>query len=328
MCIRDSIIIASGSSAKSIKGIQFDNKKIFSSDSIINIDYIPKSIAIIGAGAVGVEFAGHFARLGSRVYLIEIMDDILPSIEPELSGVLKAALIKLGIEIYTSSKIVELNQEEKYLAVTLSNKSTISADIMLVAASRTPNTSGLVQNLRLSDKGGFISVDNRMRTNIENIYAAGDVCGGLMLAHKASYQARIAVLNIAGEDIEADYSCIPVCIYTSPEIASVGLKEREAKEMGFDLKVTKFPFRALGKARAIGRVDGFVKLIADKKSKVLLGAHLAGPLVTEFITELTMAIKFKIPYSDLIDLVHPHPTLQESIQEALCILNDEPLHQF
>ncbi|MDP8253185.1 MAG: dihydrolipoyl dehydrogenase [Candidatus Kaelpia aquatica] len=319
------IIVATGSRPKPLLGIEFDNKRVFSSDTILDLDYIPKSITIIGAGAIGVEFASHFSRLGSEVILVEAMDSILPNVERELSKVVESSLVKQGVKIYSSSKVVDLKKREESLEFNLSSGNRLSSQIALIAISRDPNVE-VLDNTGIDLKDKFVAVNSNTESSLKGLYAIGDLIGGPMLAHSASYGAHIAVSNIIGIKKELDYSYIPNCIYTDPEIAYVGLEEAEAKEQGFKVKIAKFSFNALGKARAISKREGFIKLIADENSKTILGAGLVGSSVTELITELTMAIKFKIPYSELIDVVHPHPTLSEVIGEALAILNDKAIH--
>ncbi len=322
----DNIIVATGSKPKSLKGIDFDNKQVFSSDTILDLDYIPKSITIIGAGVIGVEFASHFSRLGSEVTLIEAMDSILPNVEEELSKVVKSSLIKQGVKIYNSSKVIDFKKGAESLGFKLSSGESMSSQIVLVSVSRESNLEVLGES-GVDLKNGFVSVDSNALSSIKDVYAIGDLVGGPMLAHSASHGAHVAISNIAGIKKELDYSSIPYCVYTDPEIAYVGLKENEAVEQGFKVKVAKFHFKALGKARAVSKTDGFIKIVADESSKMILGAGFVGPSVTELITELTMAIKFKIPYSELVDVVHPHPTLSEAIGEALAILNDKAIHQ-
>lgn len=320
------IILATGSSPVELKGVEFDHKQILSSDSILDLDHVPESLLIIGGGVIGVEFAQHFSRLGSKVYIVEIMDMILPNIEPELSRTLETVFKKSGIEIYTSCRVKNMNKSDKGVEVILENGKPITVEKVLVAISRKANINGVWENIDLETEKGFIRVDEYLKTNIENIYAVGDVKGGLMLAHSASYEAKVVIENILGKRIKPDYSAIPLCIYTRPEIAMAGLKEQEAREKGYDLKIAKFPFQALGKARVISQTDGFVKLIADKNTKTILGAHLIGSHVSEIISVLSAAIKFKIPYDKLKEIVFPHPTISEAIQEAIEILNASPLH--
>jgi dihydrolipoamide dehydrogenase len=320
------IIVATGSVPVELKGFEFDHKQILSSDSILDLDHVPESLLIIGGGVIGVEFANHFSRLGSRVYIVEIMDRILPNMEPEVSKTLETVFKKSGIEIYTSSRVKNMNKSDKGVEVILENDKVITVEKVLVATSRRANINGVWENINLETEKGFIRVDEYLKTNIEDIYAIGDVKGGLMLAHSASYEARIVIENIGGKKIKPDYSAIPLCIYTRPEIAMAGLKEQEARQKGYDLKIVKFPFQALGKARVISQTDGFVKLIADRSTETILGAHLIGPHVTEIISILSVAIKFKIPYDELKDMVSPHPTVSEAIQEAIEILNGSPLH--
>ncbi|HDI46145.1 MAG TPA: dihydrolipoyl dehydrogenase [Candidatus Omnitrophica bacterium] len=320
------IIIATGSSPLQLQGLEFDHKDILCSDSILELDYIPERLLMVGGGVIAVEFAHHFSRLGTKVYIVEIMDRILPNMEPEISKTLEAVLKKSGVQIFTSRKVEKINKTEDGNEVILDNGININVDKVLVAVSRRANTDGLWENITIETQRGFVVIDDYLRTNIKNIYAIGDVKPGFMLAHSASYEAKIAVKNILGENVTPDYSAVPLCIYTQPEIAAVGLKEEEAREKGYDLKIAKFPFQALGKARIISKTEGFVKLIADKKSGSILGAHLIGPYVTELISELCLAVKFKIPYWELEEVIHPHPAISEAIQEAIEILNGNPLH--
>ena len=320
------MIIASGSRPVELEGLEFDHKYILSSDSILELNHIPQSLLVVGGGVIGVEFAHHFSRLGTKVYIVEIMDRILPNMETEVSKTLEAVFKKSGIQIFTSRKVEKINKTEDGNEVILDNGISINVDKVLVAVSRKANTDGLWENITIETQQGFVVVDDYLRTNMKNIYAIGDVKPGFMLAHSASYEAKIAVKNILGENVTPDYSAVPLCIYTQPEIAAVGLKEEEAREKGYDLKIANFPFQALGKARIISKTEGFVKLIADKKSGLILGAHLIGPYVTELISELCLAVKFKIPYWGLEGVVHPHPTISEAIQEAIEILNESPMH--
>ncbi|MDP8234392.1 MAG: dihydrolipoyl dehydrogenase [Candidatus Saelkia tenebricola] len=322
----DNIIIATGSSPLELKGMEFDHSGVMSSESILNLESLPESLLIVGGGVVGVEFATHFAHLGVKVYLIEAMSGILPKQDKEISNILKKALIRIGVEIHTSTKVQKIEKNDGSIHVALENGLTLNPEKILVAVSRAANIEGLWQNVDINIEHGFIKVNSNMRTNIKNIYAIGDVLGGFMLAHSASYEAKVSVSNILGQEKLSDYSSIPICIYTSPEIATVGLSEEEAKRRGIIVKIAKFPFIALGKARAVSKTDGFVKLIADSKGKVLLGANLVGPSVTEIVSELTLAIRLKIPCSELLEVIHPHPTISEAIQEALEILNDTPIN--
>ena len=322
----DNIIIAAGSHPVELKGLEFNGRDIVSSESILGLESLMKSLLIVGGGVIGVEFAEHFVRLGVKVYLVEAMNRILPKEDIGVSKILEAALKKAGIDIYTSTKVEEINKEGGSLRAVLENGVVLNCEKILIAVSRKPNTSGLWRDLALDTELGFVKVNNRMQTSVKNIYAIGDVKGGFMLAHSASYEAKVAVNNILGNEISADYSSIPMCIYTSPEIAVVGLNEEEAKNSGRNIKTAKFPFIASGKARAISQTEGFVKLVADSDTKVLLGAQLVGPFVTELISELTLAVKFKILYTELAEVVHPHPTLSEAIQEAIEILNDTPIN--
>lgn len=322
----DKIIISAGSSPLELKGFEFDHKDILSSDSILELPHLPESLLIIGGGVIGVEFGVYFSSLGTKVYLVELLDRILPGVEPELSRTLELSLKKLGLKIYTQTEVESYSRSNSGLEVKLANGEVLEVKKILVAVSRRANTQDLWQDLDLELERGFLKVNQYLQTRLDNVYAIGDIKGGFMLAHSASYEAKIVLHNIEGEKIKPDYSALPLCIFSEPEIASVGLTQREAEEKGLDLAIAKFPFRALGKARTIAKTEGFVKLIGDRREKLLLGAHLIGPFVTEIINELSLAIKFKIPYSELSHLIHPHPTIGEAIHEAIQLLNQEPIH--
>ena len=320
------IIIATGSLPLEIKGLEFDSKNILSSREILDLNYLPQSLLIVGGGVIGVELATHFARLGAEVYIVELLDRILPKEDKEISKALERNLKKMGLKIFSATKVEKIEKGAEKIKVRLENGEEFLVQKVMLAVSRKANTENLWQNLDIELDKGFIKVNEYLRTNIENVFAIGDVKGGSMLAYSASYEAKIAVDNIKAEKKIPDYSVLPSCIFSEPEIASVGLKEDEARARGFDLNIAKFPFQALGKARAIQESAGFVKLIGDRKTKLLLGAHLIGHNVTEIINELSLAIKFKIPYSEISDLMHPHPTIGEAVLEAVEMLQGNPIH--
>lgn len=321
------IIIATGSQPLDLPNIKFDDNYILSSQQVLNLDYLPTSLLIIGGGVIAVELATHFVRLGSEVIIVEIEDQILPREEKEIARTLATSLKKKGVKIYNSSALKQITKTKSSLIAELDNGRKLEVEKVLLAVSRKANTSGLFENLEVKMEKGFLVVDDYLRTSLPNIYAIGDVIGKFMLAHTASYEAHIAVANIIGQERKPDYSAVPSCIFSEPEIATVGLKEEEARNKGYDVIVAKFPFRALGKIRTMQEgEEGFIKLVAERKNKLILGAHLIGPHVTEIINELSMAIKFKIPYTEITHLIHPHPTIGEAVLEAVDILNNEPIH--
>lgn len=325
--IADKVIIATGSKPLELPGLRFDRKKILSSDDLWNMKEIPQNILIVGAGAIGCEFAWIFNLLGSKVTLIELMPRVLPMEDGEISKAIERALKKRKIDIYTGVKIIDLKENEKDIEVTLSNGKIISTDIILVSVGRAFN-SDLLQNteIKLGTRGEVL-VNEKMQTNVENVYAVGDINGKWLLAHVAYKEGEIAAKNATGENLKMDYSVIPSTIFTVLEVASVGLREEEAIQEG--IKITKgiFPFRALGKAHAIGEIDGFVKVIADSYSDTIIGAHIAGPKASEIIHELALAVKLKIKARELKDLIHSHPTLSECISEAVADIHGEAIHK-
>jgi len=311
------IIIATGSSpAKpSIKGI--DSESVIFSDQVFLMDQIPSSIVIIGGGVIGLEFSSFFNMLGSKVSVIELKDEILQGFDEEIQSEASKLFMRHGIDIITGAKVIEIKDGIVVFEKEGETKE-VTGEKILVSTGRTPNTKGLFdKNSKIKMDKGFISVDKKMRTNIENIYAVGDVVGKSMLAHSAMAEGIIAANNALGNESEMSYSVIPKCVYTFPEIASVGLTENEAVASGYQVKKAKAPVRSNGRALADGTIEGFIKILADEKSERILGVHIIGPYATEMITEAEIAIikRMKIDEFDLI--IHPHPTVSELIGNML-----------
>lgn len=340
------IIIATGSRPAELATLKFDHKNILSSDAILNISEIPQSLLIVGAGAIGCEFASLFNELGTQVTIVEMMEQILPDQDREIAKRLTGIFKKQGIKILTKTK-VELAQEEggklsfklsDAAPVSLERKADVSAlqpetlggikvEKVLVCVGRLPNT----ENLRLEDIGvgtekGYVIVDEYLKTNIPHIFAIGDCIGGHLLAHVASYEGKVAAANALGGRKKVDYLAVPNCIFTHPEVASVGLTADQAREKGLDVKVGKFPFTALGKAQVMGETEGLVKIVIDKVSDHILGAQLLGAGSTELIAELALAVKLKAKGRSLADTIHAHPTMAEAIMEAVESCYDEAIH--
>jgi len=323
----DRLIIATGSRPAELPLLEFDSQRILSSNDLWNLKTIPESITIIGAGAIGCEFAWIFHLLGSKVSLIELMPRVLPMEDEEISKALERLFRKRKIDFYTGIKIEDLKKNHDSLEITLSNKKKIKSDIVLVSVGRAYNTE-ILQNagIKLGNKKEVI-VDEKMQTNIEGVYATGDVNGKWLLAHVAYREGEIAAKNALGQNESMDYSVIPSTIFTVSEIASAGLKESEARQNGINIKKGLFPFRAIGKAHAIGEIDGFVKVIADADSDVIIGGHIIGPKASEIIHELALSIKLKVKAKELKDLIHSHPTLSECIGEAVADIHGEAIHK-
>ncbi|HLD82898.1 MAG TPA: dihydrolipoyl dehydrogenase [Candidatus Omnitrophota bacterium] len=300
------IIIASGSRPMEIGAFKFDGKKILSSDDILNLKEIPRSLLIIGGGVVGSEFASLFSALGTQVEIVEKMPQLLPGEDIEIARKLTAIFKKKGIKVNTNTDAasIDLNNYE----------------LVLLAVGRAPNTDNLgLDKIGLNLERRKILVDEYLRTNIANIYSAGDCTGKIMLAHYAGYQGRIAAGNIADTKNlkKASTRNVPSCIFTDPEISSVGLTEEEARQEGLELKVYKFDFLASGMARILEETDGFIKITADKKTGRVIGSSLIGPRATELVGILTLAISAGLTVPQLQETIFAHPTLSESISEAL-----------
>jgi dihydrolipoamide dehydrogenase len=314
------IIVATGARPRSLPNITIDRKQVITSSEAMVLPQLPASMVIIGAGAIGVEFAYFYNSFGTKVTLVEMMPNILPVEDKELSKLLESNFKKSGIEILTESKVesVATGKEVKVVVVTKEGKKELKADIALVAI----GVQGNVENLGLEQAGvrverSWIQVDEFSRTGVEGIYAIGDVAGPPWLAHVASREGIVCVEKIAGKNPQpVDYDNIPGCTYCMPQVASVGMTEEQAVAAGYELKVGRFPFSASGKARAIGETDGLVKLIFDAKYGELLGAHILGAEATEMIAELGVAKTLETTVAGLAGTIHAHPTLSEAIMEA------------
>lgn len=323
----DKVIIATGSRPAELPMLSFDGKKILSSDDLWNLKKIPDSIIIVGAGAIGCEFAWIFHLLGSKVTIIELMPRVLPMEDEEVSKEVEKLFKKRKIEFYTGVKIEELKTLDSSVELRLSNGKKLTSEIVLVSVGRAFNTECIkTPEINLGNKKEII-VNEQMQTSSENVFAAGDVTGKWLLAHVAYKEAEVAAKNAMGFNEKMDYSVIPSTIFTVTEVASVGLKENEALQKGFNIKKAVFPFRAVGKAHVIGEIDGFVKVIVDKDSQNIIGAHIVGPDASELIHELALAVKFKIKADEFKDLIHSHPTLSECVGEAVKDIFGEAIHK-
>lgn len=313
-------IIATGSTFSEIPGIKIDHKSIITSDDILKINYIPSSLLIIGGGVIGLEFACIFHTFGSKVTIIELLPKILSGEDIEISQTLEKILMAKGIDIKTNTRIDEINYTDKGIEIVLRSISGISKLItekVLIAAGRKPYIKGLgLENAGIICENNKIIVNRKMETNIKGIYAIGDVTGLPFLAHKACAEGIIAAENAMGKESVVNYKVIPDCVFTLPEVASVGLSEEGAKEKGYKINVGKFPFIASARAITLGETKGFVKIIADKKTDVILGVHVISAHATELITEAALAIKLGCRTSELTRMIHLHPTLSEAIFQA------------
>ncbi len=326
----ENIIIATGSepATLSVKGI--DAKKVITSDELLEFTEVPRRLAIIGGGVIGLEFACIFNAFGSEVTVFEYLPTVLSVIDSEIAKRMNIFLKKQGITVHASTAVQEIIANEESLIVKAAGKKHLveaEADYVLVASGRKPYTSELnLDKIGLITEDNFIKVDSNMETNIEGIYAIGDVIGGQMLAHVASEEGIAVVEKIVNnQDIDFNHHAVPSCIFTFPEIATVGLSEEQAKVRNINYKVGKFPFSANGKAMTIGETDGLVKVIADEND-VIIGVHIIGPHASDLILEGLVLVQNKMTTTEVKDTIHPHPTLGETIAEAILDINEQAIH--
>jgi dihydrolipoamide dehydrogenase len=315
------ILIATGSVPRSLPGLEIDGKQIITSDEVLELTEIPKSMIVLGAGAVGVEFASLFARFGTETTIIELLPRLLPIEDEEISAELGKSFKKQGIKVFTSASFKSVANEDSLLRVTASvdgKDREFTAEKLLVAVGRRAYTDGLgLENLKVELDRGYFKVDEYMRTTEPNVYAIGDVVPTPLLAHVASAEGILAVEMIAGKNPRPlNYDRVPSCTYCQPEVASVGLTEAKARERGYDVKVGKFPIQVIAKAQILGATEGMVKLVSDKRYDELLGVHIIGPHATELIGEAGVALQMEATVEELIHTMHAHPTVSESVHEA------------
>jgi len=325
------IILATGARSRELDNLKQDGKKIIGYRKAMTLEKLPESMVVVGSGAIGSEFANFYASMGTKVTLVEFLPNVVPVEDEEVSKQLERSFKKMGMKVMTSSTVEKVDTSGKKCIVTIKTKKgeeTVEADIVLSAVGITPNIENIgIEELGIETDKGKVKVDEYYRTSVEGIYAIGDIVAGPALAHVASAEGITCVEKIAGHHPQpVDYGNIPGCTYTSPEVASVGMTEKAAKEAGYQVKVGKFPFTASGKAAAAGAKEGFVKLIFDEKYGELLGAHLIGANVTEMIAELVVAKKLETTGEEIIKSVHPHPTMSEAVMEAAAAAYDEVIH--
>ena len=315
--VADNIIVATGARAKNLPHIETDGDRIWDARSAMTPAFMPKKLLIIGAGAIGVEFASLYNTLGSKVTLVEVMDQILPAEDAEIANIAKQSFTQQGIEVLTGTGVDEVKVSGKMLTAKISGKS-----LKFDAAILSVGVSGNIENLGLEDlgvevSGGFVNVDEYQQTSVEGVYAVGDVAGAPCLAHKASHEGIIAVEGIVGEmPHPMNKERIPGCTYSHPQIASIGLSEAQAGER-CEIKVGRFPLLANGKAVAVNDTDGLIKTVFDAVSGELLGAHMIGPGVTEMIQGFVVAIGLETTEAELMNTVFPHPTMSEAMHESV-----------
>ena len=320
-----SVLLAPGSivALPPIPGVEL----CLTSDTILHLDRVPSSLVVIGGGVVGMEFAGIFGLLGTRVTVVEMLDQVLFPVDPQVAARFAQLLGARDVEIHLSARVEEVARQGEDLWVRVAGGSELRAEQVLVATGRRPNTGDLgLEAAGVVSERGAIAVDQHLATSVPGVYAIGDATGISMLAHTASYQGEVAVTNaLAEKRISADYSAIPACVYTEPEIAYVGLSEAQARAGGEEVRVGQFPLSALGRALVLGETDGLVKVVADAEG-YLLGVTIMGPRATDLIAEAALALNVGITAAELSHVVHAHPTLPEAIAEAALDVDGRAVH--
>jgi dihydrolipoamide dehydrogenase len=323
-------VIATGSRVASLPTVRVDGEAILSSDEVVNLKAIPRDVIIIGGGVIGVEFACIFNGLGSRVTVLEMLPQIISTEDEEVIRGLATLLKRQGITIMTGTRVLTAAPRDGKVDVAIERdgrQETLTAEKVLQAVGRAPYTEGLnLEGIGVQMDRRFIKVNARMETSVAGVYAVGDVIGGKMLAHAASAEGIAAVENILGKGRPVDPLKVPGCIYTFPEVASVGLKETEARQKGYDVKIGKFPLLSNGKARAMGEPEGFVKIVAEKKLGQILGVHILGEHATDLIGEPLLAMNVEASIEDLMEVVKGHPTLSEAVTEAALDWEKRAIH--
>lgn len=325
------IIIATGASSRELPFMKQDGKKVIGYREAMTLKEQPRSLIVVGSGAIGSEFAYFYNSIGTEVTLVEVLPEIVPLEDKDVSKQLGRSFKKAGIKVMTGVSVEEVDSKGKNCKVKIKTKKgeeTLEADIVLSAVGIAPNLDGIgLEDVGIATENGKVKVNDYYQTSVDGYYAIGDIVHGPALAHVASHEGITCVEKIAGHDPEpVDYGNIPACTYTSPEVASVGMTEDQAKEAGYEIKVGKFPFTASGKASAAGSKDGFVKVIFDAKYGEWLGCHMVGDNVTEMIAEAVVARKLETTGHEIIKSVHPHPTMSEAVMEAVAAAYDEVIH--
>ncbi|MTI80297.1 MAG: dihydrolipoyl dehydrogenase [Firmicutes bacterium] len=314
----ENIILATGSSPALIPALGYDGEKVITSNEVLDLKNLPNEMVIIGGGVIGCEFASIFTEYGVKVTIIEALPSILPMVDIDAARQLQSLLKRRGVSIKTKAKVENVQNDGDKVTATLEGGETITADKMLISIGRTFNTDDLglkEAGVELGDKGEVV-VNEHLQTSVPGIYAIGDITNKIQLAHVASAQGLVAVDNIIGKTRSMDYRVVPNCIFTSPEVAGVGLTRQQAGEQGIKVKAGKFPFMASGKAQAMGEANGFVKMLADAETDKILGVHIVGPHASDLISEAALAIQLGATVEQLANTIHAHPTLAEALAEA------------
>jgi len=328
----EKIIIATGSVPSSLPGIDFDEKIIVSSTGVLKLDKVPKKMVVVGGGYIGLEMGSVWSRLGSEVHVVEFLDHITPGMDKEISNEFMKILKKQGIKFHMQHKVDQIIKKNSSAVISTTdkdgNKKDFDCEVVLVSVGRKPNTKGLnLEKIGLNlDNKNRIQTDKYFKTNLDNIYAIGDVISGPMLAHKAEDEGIAAAENIVGQSGHVNYDTIPGVIYTTPEVASIGKTEEQLNNLNIKYKIGKFSFMANSRAKAIDDTEGFVKILADEKTDKVLGAHLIGPHAGELIAEIGIAMEFGASSEDIARTCHAHPTFSEAVKEAALSVDKRAIH--
>ena len=326
------IIVATGSEARLLPGLELDGQLLLTNREILDLESVPKSLLIVGAGAVGVEFASIFSRFGTDVTVVEMLPRVLPLEDTEVSEEIKKILSRRKIKLLTESPLADIRTSEGRVEATVGvpggETRTITAEKALIAVGRVPVTEGIgLERIGVNTSRGYITVNEYMETNVPGVYAIGDCVPTQQLAHLASHEGMLAMRRIAGQEAQTiNYDLVPNCTYCSPEVASVGLSEAAARERGYDVVTSRFPFAAIGKASILGENEGWVKFVCDNRHKEILGVHMIGPHVTELVGEATALIGLEAAAEDVSHLIHAHPTVSEGIGEAAQAIYGAAIH--
>jgi len=328
----DKTIIATGSLPVSLPGIEFDEKIIVSSTGALKFEKVPKKMVVVGGGYIGLEMGSVWSRLGAEVHVVEFLDHITPGMDKEISSEFMKILKKQGIIFHMQHKVEKIKKNNSGAIISTTdkdgNKKDFDCDVVLISVGRKPNTNGLnLEKVNISlDNKNRIKVDKNFKTNLDNVFAIGDVIAGPMLAHKAEDEGVAVAENIAGQSGHVNYDTIPGVVYTTPEVASIGKTEEQLKELDIKYKIGKFSFMANSRAKAIDDAEGFVKILADEKTDKVLGAHLIGPHAGELIAEIGVAMEFGASSEDIARTCHAHPTFSEAVKEAALSVDKRAIH--
>jgi len=323
------IIIATGSDPAELPTFDFKQPAVMTSTDALALDHVPESLIIVGSGVIGSEFACIFSTLGTKIVMLELMDRMLPTEDSRVAKQMKSSFRKQGIDVRTETTVTEvLEYKPDSIKVKLSTGDELEAEKLLVSIGRKFNSAGLgLDELGMQmDERGRIIVDQMMETSVDGIYAIGDVVGGILLAHTATFEGLVAAENVTGGNAHMNYHVVPACIFTTPEIGSVGLNTDKAAEQGIDVNVSRFSFGALGKAMAMGEDYGFVQLVINAKNDQVLGAQIMGPHASDLIHEVAVAMKMGATAEDIATTIHAHPSLPEAIMEAAEAAHGKAIH--